>query len=134
MDIAQWSPPSLGQIKVNFDVAVRPDFSVGAAVLRDHLGRVVGVKVQKSHVVGPLEGEVFATTLGLEAGKAQGFQDVIIVPLKLLASIPCGGTGGSLEGLRRLFLLSLPLVLVCLSLLKEVIMLKRTILLDGLPL
>lgn len=55
-----WHPPPMGMIKVHFDVAVRPDFSVGAAVLHDSLGRVVGAKVLKTLVAGVLEGEVFA--------------------------------------------------------------------------
>lgn len=118
-EIACWSPPSLGQIKVNFDVALRAGFFVGAAVLHDHQGRVVGAKVQQSSVVGPLEGEVFATSLGLEVAQALGFQDVIMEGYSLLAvealstSIPCEWTGRFLVGLRRFSLLALPFVLAC---------------------
>lgn len=56
----RWIPPKPGQLKVNFGVAIREDFAVGAAVIRDQLGKVVGARVQETQVEGPLEGEVFA--------------------------------------------------------------------------
>lgn len=40
--IARWIPPLEGQFKVNFDTAVREDFAIGAAIIKDHKGRIRG--------------------------------------------------------------------------------------------
>ena len=73
MEIARWKSPLYGKIKVNFDVAMRPKFAVGAVVFRNHLGRVVGAKVQKFFVAGPLEGEVSAAVMGIQEAQVYGF-------------------------------------------------------------
>lgn len=54
------------------------DFAVGAAVIRDHLGKFVGAGVQKYQVDNSLEGEVCAAQLGIEVAKRKGFSDVIV--------------------------------------------------------
>jgi hypothetical protein len=36
-----WSPPPMGLLKANFDVAIRPHFAVAAAILRDHNGEIL---------------------------------------------------------------------------------------------
>lgn len=41
--------------KASFDVAVRDDFAVRAAVIRDHMGKLVGACVHKFQVDNPLE-------------------------------------------------------------------------------
>lgn len=56
-----WSPPIPGIIKINFDTAVREDFSVGAVVMCDQRGKVVGAQICKEIVDSPLEGEAVAT-------------------------------------------------------------------------
>lgn len=50
VEIARWNPPTAGLIKVNFDVAIRTGFAVGAAVLSNHLGRVVGLIKCRKHL------------------------------------------------------------------------------------
>ncbi|KAB1221733.1 hypothetical protein CJ030_MR2G019960 [Morella rubra] len=42
-----WQPPPHGFIKLNFDVAVHEEFVVGAAVLRNDQGNVMGAVVKK---------------------------------------------------------------------------------------
>lgn len=58
--LAQWIPPTMGSVKVNFDVAM------GAAVIRDHSGMFVGAAVQQFQVTDSLVGEVRAAHLGVE--------------------------------------------------------------------
>jgi hypothetical protein len=43
----QWSPPPHGSFKVNFDVAVRPNFSVASAVLSSHNGWILAARTQQ---------------------------------------------------------------------------------------
>lgn len=74
----RWTPPGLGQIKVNFDVAVRESFAVGAAVLRDSQGRIVGACVNQIQVAGPLEGEAAAAQIGVEEAIRRGFKNIIL--------------------------------------------------------
>ena len=33
-----WIPPPMGSLKVNFDVAIKSNIAVAAAILRDHPG------------------------------------------------------------------------------------------------
>jgi hypothetical protein len=42
-DSEAWVPPPAGSLKANFDVVVRPLFSVAAATIRDHHGNFVAV-------------------------------------------------------------------------------------------
>jgi hypothetical protein len=39
---ALWLPPTIGWVKVNFDVAVKGSFAVAAAVISDERGDIVG--------------------------------------------------------------------------------------------
>lgn len=55
--ITRWSLPPIGTIKVNFDVAVRDTFVVGATVIKDH-GVVVTAVVQKISVEDPKDGQI----------------------------------------------------------------------------
>ncbi|KAB1212841.1 hypothetical protein CJ030_MR5G010141 [Morella rubra] len=51
-------------IQVNFDVALRDTFAVGAAVLRDHYGRMLGACVKEISVEDSEEGEIGLPRLG----------------------------------------------------------------------
>lgn len=73
----RWSPPLPGTVKMNFDVAIREEFAMGAAVIRDHCGKISGACVKETQVNDPLEGEVFAAHLGFEARRC-GFKSVIL--------------------------------------------------------
>jgi hypothetical protein len=42
-----WSPPQQGCVKGNFDVVVRGNFVVAAAVLSDHSGEIIYARTQK---------------------------------------------------------------------------------------
>ncbi|KAB1203086.1 hypothetical protein CJ030_MR8G005520 [Morella rubra] len=76
--ISWWSPPPLGTIKVNFDVAMRDSFAVGAAVLKDHRGLVVGAVVKKLPKVDPEDGEIWAAQIGLEEARRCGFRKILV--------------------------------------------------------
>lgn len=58
---------------------------MGAAVLRDSLGLVIGAKIVQTAVEGVLEGEVFAAPIGIEEAECRGFRELIIEGDSLLA-------------------------------------------------
>lgn len=59
--VARWQSPMLCQHKVNFDVAIWDDFAVGVAVIKNHVGKVVGTSFRKFHVEDSEDGEIRAT-------------------------------------------------------------------------
>ncbi|KAB1220323.1 hypothetical protein CJ030_MR3G019069 [Morella rubra] len=67
-----------GQVKVNFDVAVRKTFAMGNAILRDSQGQIVGVCVNQTQVDEPLKGEAFAAPTGVDEAIRRGFKDIIV--------------------------------------------------------
>lgn len=71
---ACWIPPLEGQFRANFDTAVREDFAIGAAIIKDHEGRIRGTVVRQIHVADPEEGEIWAAQLGLEEAQRCGLQ------------------------------------------------------------
>jgi hypothetical protein len=58
-----WSPPLAGSFKVNFDTAIRENFSVQATVCRDSKGKIVMVISQVNPPCDPTFGEAHATRL-----------------------------------------------------------------------
>lgn len=50
---------------MNFDVAGREQFAVGAVVIKNHLGQIIGACVEKSSIEDPDEGKIWAAQLGL---------------------------------------------------------------------
>lgn len=63
---------------MNVDVAIREEFAVIAAVIRDYRGVVKGASFAKIDVVQPLEGEAAAAKLGVESAWQMGFRDIIL--------------------------------------------------------
>ena len=51
----EWSCPSLGTMKINFDAAIGKDYSVIAAVARDWRGALVFALSKKANVTVLLE-------------------------------------------------------------------------------
>jgi hypothetical protein len=64
--LVSWSPPSLGILKVNFDVAVRPNFMVAAAVITDHDGCLLSAVARKIPLLDINAGEAKAALLAIE--------------------------------------------------------------------
>jgi hypothetical protein len=58
-----WSPPSAGSFKINFDTAIRENFSVQAAVCRDSKGKIVKAISQTNPPCDPNFGEALAARL-----------------------------------------------------------------------
>lgn len=83
--ISRWVPPKPRLFKANFDVAMHEDFTVRAAAIRDHLGKIIGTSVHKFQVDDPLEEEVYAALLGVEEAKRRGFTAVTVEGDSLLA-------------------------------------------------
>lgn len=73
-----WAPPPANVIKVNFDVAIRDSFAVGAAIARNSDGQVLGAMVKRLEAMSPLEGEMEATLLGVQMASSHGFQTVFL--------------------------------------------------------
>lgn len=80
-----WQPPPLGFIKLIFDVAVHEEFAVGAAVLRNDQGNVVGAVVKKLSTTDPLEGELLAAEIGIKEAGRQGIKRLLVEGDSLLA-------------------------------------------------
>jgi hypothetical protein len=58
-----WSPPAIGSFKINFDTAIRDNFSAQAAVCRDHNGSIISACSQISPSCDPIYGEALAAFL-----------------------------------------------------------------------
>ncbi|KAB1213706.1 hypothetical protein CJ030_MR5G016189 [Morella rubra] len=58
-----WSPPPSSSVKINFDVACRPCFSVIATLCRDHEGNLLQVWTRVIPVVQALWGDIKAALL-----------------------------------------------------------------------
>jgi hypothetical protein len=70
-----WSPPLQGSVKGNFDVAVRGNFAVAAAVLSDHLGEIIYARTQKLFSFDVLSGEASAALLASHLAASLGFSN-----------------------------------------------------------
>jgi hypothetical protein len=64
--IASWNPPPLGFFKINFDVAVRPNYMVAAAVISDHDGSLLWATAKKLPLLDINAGEAHAALLAVE--------------------------------------------------------------------
>ncbi|GLT71069.1 hypothetical protein SLA2020_431110 [Shorea laevis] len=64
--LVSWVPPSLGILKVNFDVAVRSNFMVAAAVITDHDGCLLSAVARKIPLLDINAGEAKAALLAIE--------------------------------------------------------------------
>jgi hypothetical protein len=61
----KWSAPDSASFKVNFDTAIRENFSAQSAICRDHNGKIVKAIPQISPSCDPLFGEALATALAI---------------------------------------------------------------------
>jgi hypothetical protein len=58
-----WTPFAIGSFKINFDTAIRDNFSAQVAVCRDHSGSIISACSQISPSCDPLYGEALAAFL-----------------------------------------------------------------------
>jgi hypothetical protein len=67
-----WTPPSRGSLKTNFDLAVWPLFNVVAAVLSDHEGNILVASSEKlppyEASVGKAQAALLAAHLAISIG------------------------------------------------------------------
>jgi hypothetical protein len=64
--VDDWSPPPMGYLKANFDVAIRPQFAVAAAILRDHNGEILAACSQRLPHMDSNQGEAKAALLAVQ--------------------------------------------------------------------
>ena len=57
-----WFPPLPGAVKGNFDVAIKEDFAVMAAVVSDSLGNIILAATRKLYFTGAVKGEAVASS------------------------------------------------------------------------
>jgi hypothetical protein len=74
----KWSKPPLGFCKVNFDTAIREDFSAQAAVCRDSNGVILKVLSQILPSCSPVFGEALAAQLASDLASFMKLDQVII--------------------------------------------------------
>lgn len=75
---AVWVPPPVGSYTVNFDVAIRPDFAVAAATLRDHEGAFIAVNSLKLPSMDAGLGEAHAALLAVRLAVSCGCSPLVI--------------------------------------------------------
>jgi hypothetical protein len=75
---SDWVPPPLGYLKVNFDVAIRPNFAVAASTLRDHEGNFLAVNSLKLPPMEVAMGEAHAALLASRIAVSFGCSRLII--------------------------------------------------------
>jgi hypothetical protein len=73
-----WSPPSKGAFKINFDTAIRDQFSAQAAVCRDHFGTIISVRSQISPSCDPTYGEALAAQLAASLATSLKLKNFVI--------------------------------------------------------
>jgi hypothetical protein len=61
--IESWTPPAIGSFKINFDTAIKDNFSAQAAVCRDHNGSIISACSQISPSCDPIYGEALVAFL-----------------------------------------------------------------------
>ena len=74
--VPPWKPPPPGWFKVNFDVAVRQDFSVLAVVVRNGY-KVVHVATELKGAMAPLLAESCAAVFAIKQAQSLGCSQVI---------------------------------------------------------
>ncbi|XP_035542827.1 uncharacterized protein LOC118345276 [Juglans regia] len=73
-----WIPPSINQISIAFDVAVRDSGSTATAVFRDHLGNFLGGVTEFSPMCNPNGGEALAAFIGIKVATEKNWPNIII--------------------------------------------------------
>jgi hypothetical protein len=76
--IESWSPPSIGAFKINFDTAIRGQYSAQAAVCRDHSGTIISACSQISPSYDPTYGEALAALLAASLATSLKLKQFII--------------------------------------------------------
>ncbi|PON82128.1 Ribonuclease H-like domain containing protein [Trema orientale] len=71
-------PPPSPWIKINVDAAVRTTEAAGAAVVRDHLGRILAMKTELFHNPEPVLAEANAMLLALQFARDNYWSSVVI--------------------------------------------------------
>lgn len=67
-----WVPPPNGSWKINFDVAIRDSFSIGAAVCRDPTGSILFARTKRLPPSSPLRGEARAALFAAQEAHSLG--------------------------------------------------------------
>jgi hypothetical protein len=86
----KWSPPMAGSFKVNFDTAIRDDYSAQAAVCRDSHGNIIKSVSQINPPCDPIFGEALAarlaaslaSSLNLSKFTIEGDSHIVIMALQ----------------------------------------------------
>jgi hypothetical protein len=71
--VDDWSLPPRGFLKANFDVAIRPNFVVAAAILRDHQGEIIAAHSQRLPHMDANQGEARVASLAVKLASSYGF-------------------------------------------------------------
>jgi hypothetical protein len=84
---ADWSPPSPGSLSASFDVAVRQEFAVAAATLRDHEGNFLAVSSKKLPPLAASQGEAHAALLAVSLAVSVGCSSLVLEGDSLLTIV-----------------------------------------------
>ena len=70
--VDDWSSPPTGYLKENFDVTIRPQFVVAAAILKDHNGEILATYSQRLPHMDSNQGEAKAALLAVQLASKCG--------------------------------------------------------------
>jgi len=73
-----WTPPCSGFLKCNFDVAIRDNFAVAAAVISNSDGEIILAATQKLSITDALAGEAFAALLTSRLATSVGLENFLL--------------------------------------------------------
>jgi hypothetical protein len=79
-----WSPPPLDSFKVNFDTAIRDDFSTQATICRNYSGKIIKILSQVRPPCSPAYGETQAALLAYSLAVSLNLENFVIEDLLLL--------------------------------------------------
>jgi hypothetical protein len=82
-----WIPPCVGSAKGNFDVAIKDNFAVAAAVLSDSSGEIFAAATLKLHSSDVLLGEASAALLATRLARSSGLDVFLLEGDALLVSL-----------------------------------------------
>jgi exonuclease III len=82
-----WLPPCVGSVKGNFDVAIKGNFAVAAAVLSDSSGEIFAAATLKLHSFDVLLGEASAALLATRLARSYGLDVFFLEGDALLVSL-----------------------------------------------
>jgi hypothetical protein len=86
-ELTVWEKPYSSCFKINYDVAIRPDFLAQATVCRDSFGTIIGCSTIINSPCAPVYGEAKATFLACQLALSLGLSQFIFESDSLIMAL-----------------------------------------------